>query len=99
MFKFHFLDIFKKFYIQWRIEQHLVDGGFHKKNSVLILIYRNSKGNKLELVSKFKQCVQYYMNGTNDGFLKYRPRLGQCKNNINIFNNSKKSCFQKHFNC
>lgn len=41
------------------------------------VIFRNSKGNKLELVSKFKQCVQYYLNGTNDGFLKYRPRLGQ----------------------
>lgn len=57
---------------------------------VLILTYRNSKGNKLELVSKFKQCVQYYLNGTNDGFLKYRPRLGQCKNDINFFNDSRK---------
>lgn len=27
---------------------------------------------KNELISKFKQCVQYYLNGTQDGFLKYR---------------------------
>lgn len=67
--------------------------GGQKRYSVLILTYRNSKGNKLELVSKFKQCVQYYLNGTNDGFLKYRPRLGQCKNDIYFFNDSKKKLF------
>lgn len=37
---------------------------------------------KTELIAKFKQCVQYYLNGTQDGFLKYRtpqnrmPRQG-----------------------
>lgn len=37
-------------------------------------IFRNSKGNKQELVSKLRQSVQYYSNGTQDGFLRYRPR-------------------------
>lgn len=26
-----------------------------------------------ERIQKFKQCVQYYLNGTKDGFLRYRP--------------------------
>ncbi|KAK3608099.1 hypothetical protein CHS0354_004756 [Potamilus streckersoni] len=37
-------------------------------------VFRNSKGNKQELIVKFKKSVQYYMNGTEDGFLKYRPK-------------------------
>ncbi|XP_076448160.1 constitutive coactivator of PPAR-gamma-like protein 1 homolog [Babylonia areolata] len=39
------------------------------------LIFGNSKGNKADLINKFKQCVQYYLNGTEGGFLKYRPRF------------------------
>ncbi|ESO82329.1 hypothetical protein LOTGIDRAFT_223375 [Lottia gigantea] len=27
-----------------------------------------------EMILKFKQSVQYYLNGTHEGFLKYRPR-------------------------
>lgn len=52
MFKFHFLDIFKKFYIQWRIEQHLVDGGFHKKiciNSDLQKLQRKQVGTSVKV--------------------------------------------------
>ncbi|KAG1664870.1 Constitutive coactivator of PPAR-gamma-like protein 2 [Nymphon striatum] len=26
-----------------------------------------------EKIQKFKECVQYYLNGTQDGFLRYRP--------------------------
>lgn len=38
-------------------------------------IFRDSaKGNKLELISKLKQSVQYYLNGTEEGFLRYNPR-------------------------
>ncbi|KAL8608817.1 hypothetical protein ACOMHN_051422 [Nucella lapillus] len=39
------------------------------------LIFGDCKGNKADLISKFKQCVQYYLNGTEGGFLKYRPRF------------------------
>lgn len=38
-------------------------------------IFRNSTKNKQELIAKFKQCVQYYLNGTQEGFLKYRPYI------------------------
>lgn len=31
--------------------------------------------NKQEKIQKFKQCVQYYLNGTKDGFLHYRPAM------------------------
>ncbi|XP_045164687.2 constitutive coactivator of PPAR-gamma-like protein 1 homolog isoform X2 [Mercenaria mercenaria] len=38
-------------------------------------VFRDSaKGNKLELISKLKQSVQYYFNGTEEGFLRYNPR-------------------------
>ena len=36
------------------------------------------------MINKFKQCVQYYLNGTEGGFLKYRPRF-KSKNNINLY--------------
>ena len=36
-------------------------------------IFRNAKGNKKELIAKLKQSVQYYMNGTEEGFLNYKP--------------------------
>ncbi|XP_050414572.1 constitutive coactivator of PPAR-gamma-like protein 1 [Patella vulgata] len=38
------------------------------------LVFKNAKGNKNELILKFKQSVQYYLNGTHEGFLKYKPR-------------------------
>lgn len=39
------------------------------------LVFKSSKSNKADLISRFKQCVQYYLNGTESGFLKYRPRF------------------------
>lgn len=38
-------------------------------------IFKNSNKNKQELVARLKQSVQYYLNGTQDGFLKYKPRI------------------------
>lgn len=29
--------------------------------------------------AKLKQAVQYYLNGTKDGFLKYRTASGKCR--------------------
>ncbi|XP_025108556.1 constitutive coactivator of PPAR-gamma-like protein 1 homolog isoform X2 [Pomacea canaliculata] len=40
-----------------------------------LVFSRTTRGNKAELTNKFKQCVQYYLNGTEGGFLKYRPRF------------------------
>ncbi|XP_052283833.1 constitutive coactivator of PPAR-gamma-like protein 1 isoform X2 [Dreissena polymorpha] len=38
-------------------------------------VFRSTvKGNKTDLVSKLRQSVQYYFNGTEEGFLRYRPR-------------------------
>uniref|UniRef100_A0A0L8FUX1 Uncharacterized protein n=1 Tax=Octopus bimaculoides TaxID=37653 RepID=A0A0L8FUX1_OCTBM len=38
-------------------------------------IFKDSVKNKQELITKLKQSVQYYLNGTQDGFLKYKPRV------------------------
>lgn len=38
----------------------------------------SAKGNKLDLISKLKQSVQYYFNGTEEGFLRYNPRPSEC---------------------
>ncbi|XP_046542627.1 constitutive coactivator of PPAR-gamma-like protein 1 isoform X2 [Haliotis rubra] len=38
------------------------------------VVFKGTK-NKAELINRFKQSVQYYLNGTQEGFLKYRPRL------------------------
>ncbi|KAJ8301186.1 hypothetical protein KUTeg_020173 [Tegillarca granosa] len=45
-------------------------------------IFRNTTKNKQELIAKFKQCVQYYLNGTQEGFLKYRPYIRICDSNF-----------------
>lgn len=37
-------------------------------------IFSSTKTNKKELISKLKQSVQYYLNGTEEGFLRYNPR-------------------------
>ena len=46
---------------------------------VLILLtisgLRNCLGNVDDKVNRFKQSIQYYVNGTKEGFLKYRPKI------------------------
>lgn len=53
-------------------------------------IFKNSNKNKQELIKKLKQSVQYYLNGTKDGFLKYKPRVKisglQRQNNYGMHN-------------
>ncbi|XP_013408866.1 constitutive coactivator of PPAR-gamma-like protein 1 isoform X2 [Lingula anatina] len=39
------------------------------------IIFRNCPEAIEEKIGRFKQSVQYYLNGTEDGFLKYRPKL------------------------
>lgn len=38
--------------------------------------------------AKLKQAVQYYLNGTKDGFLKYRTASGKLKLQIQLFHNT-----------
>uniref|UniRef100_T1INJ6 Constitutive coactivator of PPAR-gamma-like protein 1 n=1 Tax=Strigamia maritima TaxID=126957 RepID=T1INJ6_STRMM len=40
-------------------------------DAVSVHVFGVSSGD--DRVHKFKQCVQYYLNGTKDGFLRYRP--------------------------
>ncbi|XP_041349782.1 constitutive coactivator of PPAR-gamma-like protein 1 isoform X2 [Gigantopelta aegis] len=44
-------------------------------DSVGEIVFKTVRNNKPELIQRFKQSVQYYLNGTQEGFLKYRPRL------------------------
>ncbi|XP_076469584.1 constitutive coactivator of PPAR-gamma-like protein 1 homolog [Babylonia areolata] len=43
-------------------------------DQVAEMIFKNYKKSTKDLISKFKQSVQYYRSGTASGFLKYRPR-------------------------
>ena len=58
-------------------------GHYHKLLACLTfftpLEYRLAKTNKMDLMERFKQSVQYFVNGTQEGYFKGVPQQrGQC---------------------